>query len=429
MIRRFIVLLVYVGLFCSGAAHAAPDAAQDILVTFRNDGASTISGSIRAPYRARKRYRIAAEAREDADAIASEFALDEIDHWPIRSLGVYCFVYRVPEGANRQAVIDRLRADNRVESVQALQEFDTGTGSAMTYNDTYARLQHGLDSLGIEAAHQLTRGSDVRIAIIDSDADTDHEDLRGRIRSLRNFAADNRPGEKEHGTAVASVIGASANNAMGIVGVAPEARLELLVACWAAANKDGAVCDSFTLAKALDTLVEDPPQILNMSLSGPDDALVGRLVDQLLQRDVVVVAADTAEPGERPGFPANLPGVISAGNSHTYSGNGFPTSGSVFAPGNQIMVAVPRNAYDFRSGSSLAAAHITGVVALFLAVSPDSQPDEVLRLLQVSQANTKSGLISVDACRMMNHANPTTACLRVPSVAHLENEANAQGDP
>ena len=429
MARCLISLPLFLALLLSAAAFAAPDADQDILVTFRNEGASTISGSIRAPYRARKRYLIAAEAREDADSIANEFSLEEIDHWPIRSLGVYCFVYRIPEGSDRQALIERLRADNRVESVQPLQEFDTGISSTKTYNDTYARLQHGLGMLGIEAAHQLTRGAGVRVAIIDSYADTSHEDLRGRIRSLKNFAAADRPEENEHGTAVASVIGARANNALGIVGIAPEARLELLVACWAAANRDGAVCDSFTLAKALDSLVDNPPQILNMSLSGPDDPLLGRLVDKLLHKGVVIVAADTAGPGERPGFPANVSGVISAGNSHLYPEANIASSSSVFAPGNQIMVAIPRNEYDFRSGSSLAAAHITGVVALFLAVSPDTRPDEVLRLLQASQAYTESGHVSVDACRMVNYAHPETSCSRMPSMANSKMESNAQNDP
>ena len=112
-----------------------------------------------------------------------------------------------------------------MESVQPLQEFETGTDYSTTYNDTYANFQHGLDTLGIAAAHRVTRGKDVRVAIVDSSADTGHEDLRGRIRSLRDFSTSDRPAEREHGTAVASVIGARANNSKGIVGIAPRARM------------------------------------------------------------------------------------------------------------------------------------------------------------------------------------------------------------
>lgn len=423
---RIVATIALLSLSYVGDLAAAPDAAQDILVTFRNDGASTISGSIRAPYRARKRYLIAADAQRDADAIADEFALQEVDHWPIRSLGIYCFVYRVPEDADRLSIIERLRADNRVESVQPLQEFETGTDYSTTYNDTYANFQHGLDMLGIAAAHQVTRGKDVRVAIIDSFADTSHEDLRGQIRRLRDFSTDDRLAENEHGTAVASVIGASANNSIGIVGIAPEAKLDLLVACWAAENRQGAVCDSFTLAKALDTLASDPPQILNMSLSGPNDPLLARLVDYLLSQNVVIVAADTALPGEESGFPASLPGVIGAGNSHQHPGASIALTNSVFAPGNQIMVAVPSNEYDFRSGSSLAAAHITGVVALFLAVSPDHPAQEIQDLLHDSQTSRSSGLVSVDACRLMNVAPLATGCSNSMPVNESEVDAKAQ---
>ena len=196
-----------------------------------------------------------------------EYALLEVDRWPIRSLSVYCFVYRVPSGEDREAVIDRLKSDARIESVQALHEFETGTSANANYDDTYAYLQHGLSILDVSAAHRISRGQGVRVAIIDSDADSRHEDLRGRLRKIEVFANGKAGTNAEHGTAVASVIGANANNAKGIVGIAPEARLELFVSCWSDDAADNAICDSFTLAKALDTLLEEPPDILNMSLT------------------------------------------------------------------------------------------------------------------------------------------------------------------
>ena len=172
------------------------DPNRDILVTFQNTGASALGGGIRAPYRARKRYSIAPAARRDARAIAEEFQLTEIDHWPIRSLTIYCFVYRVADGADRTQVIARLRADRRVESAQELQEFETRSDVAATYDDPYAELQPALYLLGIAEAHRYTRGSDIRVALVDSNADTSHEDLKGRIRSIRNFSAADQQQEK-----------------------------------------------------------------------------------------------------------------------------------------------------------------------------------------------------------------------------------------
>ena len=134
---------------------------RDILVTFVNDGARRTAGGSGQPYRYRKRYSISSEVRRNARGVAADYALTAIDDWPIRSLGVYCFVYRVAAGEGLGRVITLLRGDRRVESVQLLQAFDTGTTDV--YDDTYAGLQHGLNALGIGAAHRHATGRGVRV--------------------------------------------------------------------------------------------------------------------------------------------------------------------------------------------------------------------------------------------------------------------------
>jgi len=381
------------------------DADRDILVTFDNAGARTTTSS--APYRARKRYAMTAEAKQQAKAVAAEYRLQQVDHWPIRSLSVYCFVYRVAAGEDREHVIDMLRDDARVESVQALNVFKTGARPASGYDDTYAELQHGLDTLDLTRAHRYSRGQGVRIAVIDSNADTDHEDLKGRIRRMKDFASDGAAPDRHHGTAVTSVIAASANNAKGIVGVAPEAKVELYVACWSDATSDVAVCDSFTLAKALDTVLERPPEVLNLSLTGPADPLLRRLLLKAHESNIIVIAARPAgsEPSQQ--FPASMEEVIDVGSSNlAVHGSGKP----IYAPGEQILVAVPDNNYDFRSGSSLAAAHVSGVVALLLAISPNTDTSTVKTMLEQSQLDEKSDRVSVNACKALHLADPSLNC-------------------
>jgi len=408
-----------------------PDAGVDILVTFSNEGASISGSSVRAPYRARRRYSIAASTRRDADAIAATYALVEIDHWPIRSLEIYCFVYRVPAGRDRVEVIAQLRADARVDSAQPLQEFETCTSNVVEYNDTYVNLQHGLGVLDIAAAHRYALGRGIRVALVDRQADADHEDLKGRIHPVRNFTPKSSIPDNEHGTAVASVIGANANNALGIVGIAPQARLELFVSCWAMPGRDSAVCDSFTLAKALDTMLEDPPDVLNLSLTGPDDPLVKRLIDRLVQNGVIVIAAYTASSPGGHNFPARLDRVIGVGNSQQHDAQNAHTTGTVYAPGEHIMVAVPDDAYDFRSGSSLAAAHVSGIVALLLSVSPDLSTEAIAEILLQSQATRGSTLVSVDACRVLHIANGPKICGAAMTGADLslELKTGTQGNP
>ena len=391
---------------------AEPDPARDILVTFENEGARAMSAGSSAPYKNRKRYAVSADVRRHALDIEDEYALVEIDHWPIRALAVYCFVYRVPEDVDRDALIQRLAADERVESVQPLNTFEAST---RVYDDTYANLQHGLVALDIGDAHRYSRGENVRVAIIDSHVDTDHEDLVGRVSRIRQFA-DGRVPDAEHGTAVASLIAANANNAMGIVGVAPEAAIEVFVACWAEAGAQSAVCDSFSLAKALDTMLQDPPRVLNLSLRGRADPLVARLLTRAYEGGVVIVAAGPDEASPQDVFPASHAHVIGVGTSvmprqrgESVTGAGVPGA-QIYAPGNEILVAMPDNNYDFRSGSSLAAAQVSGVIALLLAVAPEMKFATVRQFLEESQPSGVSVLTSINACVVLQLADPSRAC-------------------
>ena len=406
MFRRFASLIIALATLAPAAVLAQDrDAEQDILVTFDNTTAQATTSS--APYRARKRYFISTEARRHARDVAQEYGLEQVDHWPIRSLSVYCFVYRVPIDGDREGLVEALRKDSRVESAQPLNEFETRVTAQEGYDDTYANLQHGLSSLNLSAAHRYSRGKGVRIAVIDSNADTRHEDLQGRVHRIEDFANDASGVGLEHGTAVTSVIAARANNALGIVGVAPDSRLDLYVACWSQADSETAVCDSFTLAQALDTLIDSQPDVLNLSLAGPEDELVRRLLVEADDRGIVLIAARPDDADSTRPFPASMQQVIAVSTSRP----GKPGPGnSVFAPGEQILVAVPDNNYDFRSGSSLAAAHVSGVVALVLAVSPNTDANGIRSLLEESQVRTDDGRVSIDACSALRIANPELSC-------------------
>ena len=391
--------------FSSTAFAQQTDTGRDILVTFDNAGARMTTS--RAPYRARTRYSMTTEARKQARAVEDEYQLEQVDHWPIKSLSVYCFVYRVADGEDREQVLNRLRADARVESAQALNQFETGMNASAGYDDAYAGLQYGLDTLELTLAHRYSRGEGVRIAVIDSSADTDHEDLEGRIASVRDFSGDRSAPDQHHGTAVTSVIGASANNAKGIVGIAPEASIELYVACWSEPDADTAVCDSFTLAKALDSMLEKPPQVLNLSLVGPRDPLLERLLLKAHDESVVLVAARPADRTAANAFPAMMDQVIDVGSSASET----PKAGlSLYAPGEQIIVALPGDAYDFRSGSSLAAAHVSGIVALLLSMSPEADALTITSLLEQSQTGGSDGPVSVNACKALQLADSSLIC-------------------
>jgi len=391
-------------------AEQSPDPDRDILVTFVNEPAGSASAGLAAPYQRRKQYSIARQVRRDAADLADEYSLQEIDHWPIQSLSVYCFVYRVPEGEDRLRIVATLSADARVESAQPLQSFETSAKQVEPYDDTYFGLQYGLEILDIGAAHRTTRGEGIRIAMIDSHVDVRHEDLRGQIDRVREFSNKGESVDKTHGTAVASIIVARSNNAAGIVGIAPDATLELFVSCWSGGENKPAICDTFSLSKALDAILDDPPHVLNLSLIGPHDPLLERSIQKASDAGVVVVAAAPDPPRLNHNFPSILPQVIGVAAAPTEGSVAESTNDTLFAPGDRILVAVPTGSYDFRSGSSLAAAHVSGVVALLLAVAPDHSPEMISNILRRSQVEVAGPMVSINACDALNLAGAGQRC-------------------
>jgi subtilisin family serine protease len=241
--------------------------------------------------------------------------------------------------------------------------------------------------MDVADAHPWSRGEGVKVAVIDTGVDIQHADLRGSIAAAANFvdADDQQFRRDRHGTEMAGVIAAVANNREGIVGVAPRARLLIFKACWQArADADAALCNSFTLARALAAAFDAHAQIVNMSLAGPDDPLVGDLIREGLRRGVLFVGA----AAESAGSLLHQPGVIEVASSETHSA----VANALYAPGREILTLLPGGHYDFASGASIATAQVSGVVALMVAKNPGLSAAAAYRLLR----DTSSSLQAVD---------------------------------
>ncbi|HEY5756227.1 MAG TPA: S8 family serine peptidase, partial [Steroidobacter sp.] len=115
-------------------------------------------------------------------------------------------------------------------------------------------------------------------------------------------------------------------------------------------------------AIALANAIESNANIVNLSLGGPSDPLLRRLVEHGLARDMIFVAA-LPGTGTAAGFPSEIPGVLvvdAVGHAHT-------ARNILLAPGTDVLTLVPQNGYDFVSGSSMAAANVSGGIALLLS--------------------------------------------------------------
>lgn len=323
-------------------------------------------------------------------ALAQTYRLRTVYSWTLASLGEQCVVFEVTGGRQAEDVARRLASDPRVGSVQTIETFEV-LAEPSPWNDPYAHLQHSAETLRLQQAHRWATGKGVRIAVIDTGVDLDHPDLRGRVVKAQNFVDQ---GESSfttdfHGTAVAGVIAAAANNEVGIVGVAPQAQIYALKACWQQPpGARQAVCNSYTLAKAADFAITQGAQVLNFSLAGPPDVLLTRLIKVALERGIVVVAAAPSRPDAK-SFPASLQGVIGISGSAPPG----PSARYLGAPAEDILTTVPRGSYDFFSGSSLAAAQVSGVAALLLERNPKLTPPELAALFHKTARQAR-----IDAC-------------------------------
>jgi hypothetical protein len=403
---------------CAGAgprqgdtsSSVAAAAQRQILLTVRQTEslALGLTGSPNQKY-AQRRYGPTPSVERILTQLAREHRLTRVDGWPIASLSVYCEVFAVPDGRPLDEVVAKLAADPRVELVQPMHVFDT---QAARYDDPYSDLQASSIQMEIE-------GRGVSVAIIDSAIDSSHPDLRGRVRLERDFV-DAGPGPRRgevHGTAIAGVIASAPNNREGIVGVAPDVTIAALRACWAVApDSVAAQCSSFSLARALESALDLKPDVVNLSLAGPEDPLLGQLLDKLIARGIIVVAAQP-EPGvaghEFPASHAHVLAVHSAAEALD-----APSAYVLGAPGTDVLTTTPGARYAFLSGNSLAAANTSGVVALLLERGPHAGVDELAQVLTDTTTRTAGGA-SINACRALERLTDTAFCARRAQLARF----------
>lgn len=287
-----------------------------------------------------------------AQSLAQAHQLEMRSEWAMPLAGVDCFVMRLPEGDTRTSA-EAARAVAEDRRVAWAQPVGLYRAQASQQEPLYAA-QPAAQQWQLAELHKLATGRGVRVAVVDSGVEAGHPDLAGQVVFNQNFVDDRAPPAEGHGTAVAGIIAARADNGAGIAGIAPQARLLALRACWQPAA-DQTLCTSLSLARALYAAIQQGAHIINMSLGGPDDRLLAVLLDQAQARGAAIVAA---LPGSGGPFPANHPGVFVVGSAPPVPG------GAVMAPGRDVPSTAPGGGWSLVSGSSFAAAHAAGLLAL-----------------------------------------------------------------
>ncbi len=239
--------------------------------------------------------------------------------------------------------------------------------------------QYALGKLQIERAHQVATGKDIPIALIDSEIDVKHLDLNGAItKSFDPLGGDAKP--HLHGTAMAGAI--AAHGKLSGIALGPH-----LLAARAFDNTAGeAKGTSFAIYKSLQWAADNGARVINMSFAGPADPDMHRMLAAAYEKGIVLVAAaGNAGPNSAPLYPAADPDVIAV--TATDSNDGLfkmANRGSyiaVAAPGVEILALAPGDSYQITTGTSVAAAHVSGIAAMLLEEKPSLTPNEVRSII------------------------------------------------
>lgn len=228
-------------------------------------------------------------------------------------------------------------------------------------------------------------GRNVKVGIMDSGI-SPHEDLK--VAGGKSFVSytTSFKDDSGHGTHIAGIIGAQ-NNAMGIVGVAPDAQLYALKVL--NRNGQGYLSD---MISAIDWAISNHMDILNLSLGSMEPSFVlEKAINKAYQSGMLIVAAGgndgtSAGNGDNVAYPAKYPAVIavSAVDQNNVRGS-FSATGNTIefaAPGVDIVSTHLNNTYASYSGTSMATAFVTGSLALLKEMYPDLSAFELREQLK-----------------------------------------------
>jgi len=340
----------------------------------------------------------------------------------LRRLGRHIEIVRIDGGRFRTAGIDKwaalrekineIKKDANVLYAEPnyLGKFEETVPPAP--NDPNYASQWWLPAVGDRTVWALGRGDGVVVAVIDTGVDLSHPDLKANLLTNGyNFGDDNTTPQDVmgHGTKVAGIIAAGRNNAIGVTGLAPEARILPLKI-----NPGGdGTFTSDRLAAAIDYAVEKKAKIINLSLTVDNQTqTVTDAIDAALKAGVVMVAA-SGNDGGTVSFPANMPGVIGvAATDQSKKLASFSNTGkevTVAAPGVSIYSTALGGSYGSANGTSFSAPIVSATIADLMSINPALPATDFAKYLRDNAATVSGGAYSygcLDAGKTANSLVP-----------------------
>jgi len=314
------------------------------------------------------------------DDVVRRLGLRHLNGRTFSLAGVTVHLYQITTGAAVADVIAALETDPTVASAQpnyvyTLQQSAPSSGS----NDA----QYALAKFSIDEVHAVTRGGSVAVAVIDSGIDSTHPELSAT--SIETIdATDLKTNDAHtHGTSIAGIIASQGT----LLGIAPEVKLVGVRAFTVDKDSGATRSTSWQIARALDLSHKAGARVINMSFAGARDPLVGKSIAGAQARGLITIAAaGNNGPGSKPAFPAAYSGVIAVTatdqNDAVYGKANQGDYVQIAAPGVGILAPVPNGGYEIASGTSMAAAHVSGIVALMLSQKQTLSSTQVQSILE-----------------------------------------------
>ena len=272
-------------------------------------------------------------------------------------------------------------------------------GGPSNPDDPYFDNLWHLQAINAQTAWKISQGSEnVRVCVVDSGIDTNHEDLKGNIQEPGFDALQDQATMHDsngHGTACSGVLGAMSNNKKGITGIMW--RTNVLGCRFLDADGHGYLSDAI---KCMQWCVENGADIINHSWGTYSYSKSIKDSMEYISEEygVLFVAAAGNEAldndGDTPMYPAalNLSGMITvAATDQTDSLATFSNYGEfsvdIAAPGVDILSTIPQDSYTWFSGTSMAAPLVSGTAGLILSLTSDKPSPEILKQLILNSSN------------------------------------------
>ena len=291
------------------------------------------------------------------------------------------------DGLARNPDIRTLEVDGRVQA------FGTGLYSDIREGEpdptSSQVVPPGIRRTGAPEVWTRTTGQNVKVAVIDTGIDSNHPDLLGRIIGGQNFSSNDREAWTDgngHGTHVSGIVAANNNN-IGVVGMAPEASLIAVKVL------DDLGTGRFSdVVAGIEYAINAKADVANLSLGGTmDSQAMHEAVIRAHKSGLIVAAAagNNGEVGENPlSYPGAYPEVVGTAAVDDNDLRAYFSSYNKYvalaAPGVNVLSLDKNLRYIRHSGTSMAAPHVAGALALIKAAFPDESTSDLKRRLVCS---------------------------------------------